>query len=113
MLHEWNDWKVRQPKEDSLLPTIGADMLCRRPKGVLTSFRGTYLAALANVIEAHMNSDSVYLWILPAFHAAGWTYPYAITAAAAGQVCLRSVGDYTPIWDALEKERVTVSRSYS
>ena len=84
-----------------------------RPKGVLTSFRGTYLAALANVIEAQMNSESVYLWILPAFHAAGWTYPYAITAAASGQVCLRSVGDYTPIWDALEKERVTVSPARS
>ena len=84
-----------------------------RPKGVLTSFRGTYLAALANVFQAQMSADSVYLWILPAFHAAGWTYPCAVTAASAGQVCLRSVGDYSPIWDAFVKNRVTVRLSSS
>lgn len=80
-----------------------------RPKGVLTTFRGSYLAGLANVFEAEMTAKSVYLWILPAFHAVGWTYPFAITAASAGQVCLRSVGDYTPIWDSFLRDGVTVS----
>lgn len=80
-----------------------------RPKGVVTTFRGTYLSGLANMVEAQMNSTSCYLWILPAFHAVGWTYPYAITAASASQVCLRSVGDYTPIWDAFLNNGVTVS----
>lgn len=80
-----------------------------RPKGVLTTFRGSYLAGLANVFHAEMTSNSVYLWILPAFHAVGWTYPFAITAASAGQVCLRSVGDYTPIWESFLRDGVTVS----
>lgn len=84
-----------------------------RPKGVLTTFRGSYLAGLANAFEAQMNHDSVYLWILPAFHAVGWTYPFAVTASAAGQVCLRSVGDYTPIWDAFIRDKVTVSYAHT
>ena len=80
-----------------------------RPKGVISTFRGSYLAGLANAFEAEMNHNSVYLWILPAFHAVGWTYPWAITASIAGQVCLRSVGDYSPIWDAFKRDKITVS----
>lgn len=33
-----------------------------------------------------MVTESVYLWILPMFHACGWTYPWAITLAFASQV---------------------------
>lgn len=84
-----------------------------RPKGVLTTFRGSYLAGLANAFEAEMTSRSVYLWILPAFHAVGWTYPFAITAAAAGQVCLRTVGNYDPIWNSFLNHGVTVRLSSS
>jgi acyl-CoA synthetase (AMP-forming)/AMP-acid ligase II len=79
-----------------------------RPKGVLTTYRGTYLSGLANAYQAEMTASSVYLWILPAFHAVGWTYPIAITAAGSGQVCLRSVGDYTPIWDSFLRDGITV-----
>lgn len=39
-----------------------------RPKGVVTTFRGTYLAALGNVIESQLTVDSIYLWTLPMFH---------------------------------------------
>ena len=80
-----------------------------RPKGCLSTYRGTYLSALANAFQAEMTYKSVYLWILPAFHAVGWTYPLAITACAASQVCLRSVGDYSPIWDSFLRDGVTVS----
>jgi acyl-CoA synthetase (AMP-forming)/AMP-acid ligase II len=77
-----------------------------RPKGVLTSHRGSYLAAVANAFESQLNSDSVYLWVLPAFHACGWTYPWAVTAALGTHLILRRV-DNNLIWDALLNHGVT------
>lgn len=46
-----------------------------------------------------MDHKSVYLWVLPAFHASGWTYPWAVTAASACHYILRRV-DYGAIWEA-------------
>ncbi|EIN13490.1 acetyl-CoA synthetase-like protein [Punctularia strigosozonata HHB-11173 SS5] len=68
-----------------------------RPKGVLTTLRGSYLAAIANAFETRMNIDSTYLWILPMFHASGWTYPWAATFAMATQLTIRTVS-YPLIW---------------
>ncbi|KAF9044854.1 AMP-dependent synthetase and ligase [Hymenopellis radicata] len=68
-----------------------------RPKGVLTTLRGTYLAAISNAFEGRINKDSVYLWILPMFHAGGWTYPWSNTFAFATQITLRTV-NYPLIW---------------
>ncbi|KAH7915387.1 hypothetical protein BJ138DRAFT_1141987 [Hygrophoropsis aurantiaca] len=68
-----------------------------RPKGVLTTLRGSYLAAIANAVEGQINRDSTYLWIVPMFHAAGWTYPWASVFACATQLTIRSV-DYALIW---------------
>src|SRR5882757_8264271 len=39
-----------------------------QPKGVMYTYRGAYLNALAEVISTGMNSESVYLWTLPMFH---------------------------------------------
>lgn len=77
-----------------------------RPKGVVTTLRGSYLAAIANAFEAQMNQDSTYLWILPMFHAAGWTFPWANVFAFATQVTLRTV-DYSYIWNHLLHSSVT------
>ncbi|KIY72780.1 acetyl-CoA synthetase-like protein [Cylindrobasidium torrendii FP15055 ss-10] len=77
-----------------------------RPKGVLCTLRGTYLAAVANAFEGQMNKDSVYLWLLPMFHAAGWTYPWAATFAFSSQVTLRTV-DYPAIWKHFTQSGVT------
>ncbi|KAF5337366.1 hypothetical protein D9611_003317 [Ephemerocybe angulata] len=69
-----------------------AAMLCYtsgttgRPKGVITTLRGSYLGAVANAFEGQINKDSTYLWILPMFHAAGWTYPWANTFAFSTQI---------------------------
>lgn len=49
--------------------------------------------------EMRMDQKSVYLWVLPAFHASGWTYPWAVTAALACHYTLRRV-DYGAIWEA-------------
>jgi len=76
------------------------------PKGVMYTYRGTYLNALAEVIESNIRSDSVYLWTLPMFHCNGWCFTWAVTAVGATHVCLRKL-DPVVIWDTLESESVT------
>ncbi|KAH9968801.1 acetyl-CoA synthetase-like protein [Russula dissimulans] len=77
-----------------------------RPKGVLTTLRGTYLASIANAFETQMGKESTYLWVLPMFHAAGWTFPWSITFSFATQITLRTV-DYSLIWKHFLNSRVT------
>ncbi|GAC1407606.1 MAG: acyl-CoA synthetase [Ktedonobacteraceae bacterium] len=76
------------------------------PKGVMYTYRGGYLNALAEVIESGVNSNSIYLWTLPMFHCNGWCFTWAITAVGATHVCLRKI-DPNLIWDLLEHEGVT------
>lgn len=69
-----------------------------KPKGVESSYRGTYLAGIANAVESGMNHTSKYLWILPMFHCLGWTFPYSSTMAMCTQVCMRAVLNYDQVW---------------
>jgi len=62
------------------------------PKGVVPSHRGTYLMSLLQMTDWAMPKAPVYLWTLPMFHANGWCFTWAITAAAGTHVCLRKVG---------------------
>lgn len=77
-----------------------------RPKGVMYTYRGVYLNALSQIIEAQMSIDSAYLWTLPMFHCNGWTIPWATAAVAATNVCLRKV-DSERIWELFDSEGVT------
>ncbi|KAF7784444.1 hypothetical protein Agabi119p4_609 [Agaricus bisporus var. burnettii] len=77
-----------------------------KPKGVITSLRSSYLAAIANAHECQMTRDSVYLWILPMFHAAGWTFPWASVFSFAKQITLRTV-NYTHIWQHIIESGVS------
>ncbi|RIK38308.1 MAG: acyl-CoA synthetase [Chloroflexi bacterium] len=77
-----------------------------RPKGVLYHYRGAYLNALGEVIEAGLSRDSVYLWTLPMFHCNGWCFPWAVTAVGGTHVCLRRV-DARRIWELFDSEGVT------
>jgi len=76
------------------------------PKGVLYHHRGAYLNALGNVVTFGLTQQSVYLWTLPMFHCSGWTYTWAVTAAAGTHVCLRKV-DPALIFPAIERHGVT------
>ena len=76
------------------------------PKGVVYHHRGAYLNALGNALAFGLTPGSVYLWTLPMFHCSGWTYTWAVTAAAATHVCLRKV-DPALIFPAIEKHAVT------
>lgn len=76
------------------------------PRGVMYTYRGTYLNALSNVIETDLSSSSIYLWTLPMFHCNGWCFTWAVTAVGATHICLRKV-DPEYVWSILERERVT------
>ena len=77
-----------------------------RPKGVMYTYRGAYLNALAEVVHARLDSGSVYLWTLPMFHCNGWCFTWAVTAVGARHVCLRKV-DPPVVWRLLDEEGVT------
>ncbi len=76
------------------------------PKGVMYTYRGAYLNALAEVISTGMSSSSVYLWTLPMFHCNGWCFTWGVTAVGATHICLRKV-DPTQIWELFESEGIT------
>jgi fatty-acyl-CoA synthase len=61
------------------------------PKGVVPSHRGTYVMSLVQMTNWPLPRAPVYLWTLPMFHANGWCFTWAITAAAGTHVCLRKV----------------------
>lgn len=61
------------------------------PKGVVPSHRGTYLMSLLQMTDWALPRGPIYLWTLPMFHANGWCFTWAITAAAGTHVCLRKV----------------------
>lgn len=77
-----------------------------KPKGVMYHHRGAYLQALAMVGHTAMSPSSVHLWTLPMFHCNGWTFPWAVTAAAGTHVCLRKV-DPEVIWQLIDTHHVT------
>ncbi len=76
------------------------------PKGVVYHHRGAYLNALGNLVAFNLNRDTVYLWTLPMFHCNGWTFTWAVTAAAGTHVCLRRV-DPALIYPLIGQHRVT------
>jgi fatty-acyl-CoA synthase len=77
-----------------------------RPKGVEYTYRGAYLNALGQVVEASMNSDTVYLWTLPMFHCNGWCFPWAVTAVSGTHVCLKRP-EAEQIWALFKHQGVT------
>ncbi|KAL1740368.1 hypothetical protein HDZ31DRAFT_85472 [Schizophyllum fasciatum] len=91
-------WLGLDIEPDENAPAVLCYTCASFPKGVLTTYRGSYLAAIANVVEAELNYDSVYLWIVPLFHAAGWCFLWSATFAFSTQVTLRTAAP-KPIWD--------------
>ena len=77
-----------------------------RPKGVMYTYRGAYLNALAEMHHAQIDSRSVYLWTLPMFHCNGWCFTWAVTAAGATHICLRKL-DPPAVWQLFDEAGVT------
>ncbi|QGZ30316.1 AMP-binding protein [Stutzerimonas stutzeri] len=71
------------------------------PKGVVASHRGTYLMSMLQMTNWPLVRAPRYLWTLPMFHANGWCFTWAITAAAGTHVCLRKVSADS-VFEAIE-----------
>ncbi len=96
----------REIDEDDTISINYTSGTTGRPKGVMYTYRGVYLNALAEIFHANLRPESVYLWTLPMFHCNGWCFPWAVTAAGATHVCLPRV-ETARIVEAIEQEGVT------
>lgn len=78
-----------------------------RPKGVMITHRNAYLNTASRLIHNPMSCADRYLWILPMFHANGWTFVWTVTAVGGTHVCL---GRPEPkaIYEAIAREKVTL-----
>lgn len=106
----WAGLQVQAPNELEVNALAYTSGTTARPKGVEYTYRGCYLAALGNVIESglsyHNGERCRYLWTLPMFHAMGWTFPWAVTAARGTHYCLRKI-EYPEMWRLLKEEGIT------
>jgi fatty-acyl-CoA synthase len=78
-----------------------------RPKGVMITHRNAYMNVVGTLLHAPMTMRDRYLWTLPMFHANGWTYTWAVTAAGCAHICLRKV-DPVAVFERINREAVTV-----
>ncbi|HIW90138.1 MAG TPA: AMP-binding protein, partial [Candidatus Corynebacterium avicola] len=77
-----------------------------RPKGVVYTHRGAYLAALGLAVTYSFTLDTVYLWTLPMFHCSGWCSGWAAMATSSTQIALRAVRG-PEIWRLFDEESVS------
>lgn len=67
--------------EDEMIAIPFTSGTTAKPKGVVYTHRGAYLAALGNVVESGLNyhvGRAGYLWTLPMFHAMGWSKSFVL-----------------------------------
>jgi acyl-CoA synthetase (AMP-forming)/AMP-acid ligase II len=107
--HGWRGLQAQCKNEEEMIALAYTSGTTAKPKGVVFTHRGAYLAAMANIIESGLNYQKGrcgYLWTLPMFHAMGWTFPWAVTAVRGTHYCLRKI-DYPMIWKLLKTENIT------
>lgn len=77
------------------------------PKGVMVTHRNTALNIMGHLMHTQITSGDNYLWVLPMFHANGWTFVWTITAVGGKHVCLPKA-DPTLIFQAISREAITL-----
>jgi fatty-acyl-CoA synthase len=78
------------------------------PKGVLYTHRSSMLHALSSLQSSILGLEprSVFLPVVPLFHAAGWGLSWSCAAAGA-KLVLSAVNDHMVLCDLMTRERVT------
>jgi acyl-CoA synthetase (AMP-forming)/AMP-acid ligase II len=78
-----------------------------RPKGVMITHRNAWMNSIGTLLHAPMTCADRYLWMLPMFHANGWTFVWTATAAGATHVCLRKV-EPRAVFELMATEQITI-----
>jgi fatty-acyl-CoA synthase len=78
-----------------------------KPKGVMVTHRNTAMNMMGHLMHTHLTSADRYLWVLPMFHANGWTFVWTITAVGGTHVCLPKA-DPTLIFETIAREGITL-----
>lgn len=76
------------------------------PKGVVMSHRGVFMITVNSLIDWSVPNNPVHLWVLPIFHANGWSYTWGMAAVGGTNICLRKFNAET-VQDLIEKHNVT------
>ncbi|MFN2464037.1 MAG: long-chain-fatty-acid--CoA ligase [Candidatus Dormibacteria bacterium] len=77
-----------------------------RPKGVMITHRNAYMNIVGTLLHLRLGLGDRYLWTLPMFHANGWTFTWAVTAAGSTHVCLPRV-EPARVFELVRNEQVT------
>src|ERR1700730_6301865 len=78
-------------EENDLLSINYTSGTTSRPKGVMITHRNAYMNVVGTLLHLRLGIDDRYLWTLPMFHANGWAFVWAVTAAGSTHVCLPQV----------------------
>lgn len=77
------------------------------PKGVMITHRNAAMNIMGHLMHHPLTSADRYLWVLPMFHANGWTFVWTATAVGASHICLRKA-DPKLIFEAIAREGITL-----
>lgn len=105
----WEGLKAQADDENDTIAIPFTSGTTAKPKGVVYTHRGAYLAAIGNVIESGLNYHTGrcgYLWTLPMFHAMGWSkscFHYFVTCELLRTCNFTQALMSQGIWDIEEK----------
>ena len=94
-------------QENDLLTINYTSGTTSRPKGVMITHRNAWMNSIGTLLHQPMTCADRYLWILPMFHANGWTFVWTVTAAGATHICLRKV-EPRAVFELMVSEQVTL-----
>jgi fatty-acyl-CoA synthase len=77
------------------------------PKGVMVTHRNTAMNIMGHLMHTRITSADRYLWVLPMFHANGWTFVWTMTAVGGLHVCLPKA-DPKLIFEAIKQHNITL-----
>ncbi len=101
------DFKPAEVVETEMIALNYTSGTTANPKGVMVTHRNTAFNIMGHLMHTHLTSADRYLWVLPMFHANGWTFVWTITAVGGKHVCLPKA-DPKLIFEAIIREGITL-----